>query len=44
MLVQAYENKEVDARVLRRGSIVDLKLTPHTWGVRGLLGCHLRPL
>lgn len=42
--LQAYQNKEVVARVLRRGNMVELKLTPHTWDGRGLLGCHLRPL
>lgn len=42
--LQANENKEVEAQVLRRGSSLSLKLTPHSWGGRGLLGCHLRPL
>lgn len=42
--LQAHENKQVDARLLRRGSIINLKLTPHSWTGRGLLGCHLRPL
>lgn len=41
--LQASENSEVEARLLRRGSAVTVKLTPHTWGGRGLLGCHLRP-
>lgn len=44
VLWQANENKEVEAQVLRRGSSLSLKLTPHSWGGRGLLGCHLRPL
>lgn len=42
--LQAHENRELDARVLRRGNIVNLKLTPHSWAGRGLLGCHLRPV
>lgn len=42
--LQANENREVEARLLRRGSALSVKLTPHTWGGRGLLGCHLRPI
>jgi 26S proteasome non-ATPase regulatory subunit 9 len=32
----------VEALFLRAGAPVALRLTPHRWAGRGLLGCHLQ--
>ena len=42
--LQANQGRPVETVVLRQGAPAVLQLTPQSWGGRGLLGCHLRPL
>ena len=44
LFLQANEGKDVLAKLLRRGSAVELSVIPHKWTGQGLLGCHMRPL
>ncbi|KII90614.1 hypothetical protein PLICRDRAFT_106449 [Plicaturopsis crispa FD-325 SS-3] len=42
-LVNGSENRPLPIKVLRTDQIVTLRLTPKTWGGRGMLGCHIVP-
>lgn len=44
-LVGENVNKEIVLKVRREGElVVEVTITPTTWGGRGLLGCHLTPI
>lgn len=42
-LLAENEGTVLSVRVLRRGEIAELVITPQRWDGRGLLGCHMRP-